>query len=173
MHEIRMRTLNEEKCAQRRRHPAISGPAETPADRNDALNLARNFGAAGLPTTLGWQVAPTLFRIRFLGSVGVFAGRLVIGETFDIIALAGALASIALSSCAGVFADLRAASAEDYVVNRLRTALKDALSRKSPARIRTKATGALVAGLQRYPNALASLVISHSAAKYMLGIGPF
>jgi ATP-binding cassette subfamily C protein len=173
MHEIRMRTLNDEKCAQRRRHPAISGPAETPADRNDALNLAGNFGAAGLRTTLCWQIARTLFRIGFSGSVAVFAGRLIIDETFDIIALAGALASIALSSCAGVFADLRAASAEDYVVNRLRTALKDALSRKSPARIRTKATGALVAGLQRYPNALASLVISHSAAKYMLGIGPF
>src|ERR1700676_1734692 len=45
--------------------------------------------------------------------------------------------------------------------------------RKSPARIRTKPAGELVAGPQRYPNALAGLVISHSAAKYMLGIGPF
>jgi ABC-type transport system involved in cytochrome bd biosynthesis fused ATPase/permease subunit len=173
MHEMRMRMSNHEKCAQRRRHPATSGSTETPADRNDALNLARNFGAAGLRTTLCWQIARTLFRIGFSGSVAVFAGRLIIDETFDMVALAGALASIALSSCAGVFADLRAASAENYVVDRLRTALKDALSRKSPARIHTKATGTLVAGLQRYPNALASLVISHSAAKYMLGIGPF
>ena len=42
----------------------------------------------------------------------------------------------------------------------------------SPVRIRTKPAGALVAGLQRYPDALAGLVISHSAAKSMLAIGP-
>ena len=42
----------------------------------------------------------------------------------------------------------------------------------SPVRIRTKPAGALVAGLQRYPGALAGLVISHSAAKSMLAIGP-
>ncbi|MGA7808672.1 ATP-binding cassette domain-containing protein, partial [Bradyrhizobium sp.] len=47
-----------------------------------------------------------------------------------------------------------------------------ALSRKQPAHIRSKAAGALVAGLQRYPDALASLVISHSAAKSMLAVGP-
>jgi ABC-type transport system involved in cytochrome bd biosynthesis fused ATPase/permease subunit len=136
------------------------------------LGLACNFGAAGLRATLGWQIARTLFRIGFAGSLAMFAGRLIEDGTFDMIALAGALAGLALSSCAGVVADLRAASAEDLVVDQLRTALQDALSRKSPARIRTKPAGAMVAGLQRYPNALASLVISHSTAKSMLGIGP-
>ena len=42
----------------------------------------------------------------------------------------------------------------------------------SPARLRTRPAGALVAGLQRYPNAVANLVISHGAAKSMLGFGP-
>jgi ABC-type transport system involved in cytochrome bd biosynthesis fused ATPase/permease subunit len=164
---------NDEKRTQRRRNPTTAtNLAETSTDRNDALGLARGFGAAGLRATLCWQIARSLFRIGFAGSLAVFAGRLIEDGTFDMIALAGALAGLAFSSCAGVFADLRAASAEHIVVNRLRAALEDALLRKSPARIRTKPVGALVAGLQRYPNALASLVISHSAAKSILGIGP-
>jgi ABC-type transport system involved in cytochrome bd biosynthesis fused ATPase/permease subunit len=168
-----MLILNDGKRTQRRWNQAATAQlAEPSTDCGDALGLACSFGAAGLRATLGWQIARTLFRVGFAGSLAVFAGRLIEDGTFDIIALAGALAGLALSSCAGVFADLRAARAEDLVVDRLRTALQDALSRKLPARIRTKPAGAMVAGLQRYPNALASLVISHSTAKSMLGIGP-
>jgi ABC-type transport system involved in cytochrome bd biosynthesis fused ATPase/permease subunit len=173
MHEMAMRISNTENCAQRRGSPATSGLAKILVERNDALNLARNFGAAGLRRTLCWQFARTLFRIGFSGSLAEFAGRLIIDGTFDMIALASALVCFAFSSSAGLFAELCAAKAEDFVVYRLRTALKDALLRQPPARIRTKPAGALVAGLQRYPNALAGLVVSHSAAKYMLGIGPF
>jgi ABC-type transport system involved in cytochrome bd biosynthesis fused ATPase/permease subunit len=168
-----MPILNDGRRTQRRCNQAAAAHlAEPSTDREDALGLACNFGAAGLRATLGWQIARTLFRIGFAGSLAVFAGRLIEDGTFDMIALVGALGGLALSSCAGVFSDLCAASAEDLVVDRLRTALQGALSRKSPARIRTKPAGALVAGLQRYPNALASLVISHSAAKSILGIGP-
>ncbi len=168
-----MRTSNDGKRTERSR----SGTAATPlqgnsTDRDRALGLACGFGAAGLRTTLGWQIARTLFRIGFAGSLAVFSGRLIEDANFDVIAMAGALACLALSTCAGVFADLAAASAEDNVVERLRTALQNALSLMSPVRIRTKPAGALVAGLQRYPGALAGLVISHSAAKSMLAIGP-
>ena len=173
MHEMRMRISNDEKRAQCLRNPATAiQPVETSTDRDYALGLARNLGSVGLRATLCWQIARAVFRIGFAGSLAVFAGRLIEDGTFDMLAMAGALAGLALSSCAGLFADLRAASAEDFVVNRLRAALQDVLSRKPPARIRTKPAGALVAGLQRYPGALASLVISHSAAKSMLGIGP-
>src|ERR1700680_3039428 len=158
-----MRISNDEKCAQRRRNPATSGLAETSTDRNGAFDLARNFGAAGLRTTLCWQIARTPFPIGFSGSLAVFAGRLILDGTFDMIALASALVCFAFSSSAGLFAELCAAKAEDFVACRLRTALKDAILRKSPARIRTKPAGELVAGLQRYPNAPASLVISTSA----------
>jgi ABC-type transport system involved in cytochrome bd biosynthesis fused ATPase/permease subunit len=172
-----MRISNDGKRAQRRWSPATAAHlARTSADRSNArkntLGLARSFGAAGLRTTLCWQIARTLFRIGFAGSLALFAGRLIADGTFDMIAMAGALVCLALSSCAGVFAELVAASAEDVVVGRLRTALRDALSRKSSTRIRTKPAGALVAGLQRYPNALASLAISNSAARSMLAISP-
>ena len=152
--------------------PTTAPLAETTPGGDHALGLARDFGAAGLRTTLCWQIARTLFRLGFAGSLAVFAGRLIEDANFDAIAMAGALACLALSSCAGVFADLAAANAENIVVECLRAALQDALSRKSPVRIRSKPAGALVAGLQRYPGALAGLVISHSAAKSMLAIGP-
>jgi ABC-type transport system involved in cytochrome bd biosynthesis fused ATPase/permease subunit len=125
-----------------------------------------------LRVTLCWQLARTVLRISFSGSLALFAGRIIADDTFDSMALAGAIACLGLSSCAGIVSDLRAASAEALVVDRLRTALQDTLSRMSRARIRAKPAGALIAGLQRYPNALANLVISHSAAKSMLGAGP-
>jgi ABC-type transport system involved in cytochrome bd biosynthesis fused ATPase/permease subunit len=168
-----MRISNDKNWAQRPGKPASAEPLpETSTDRNNALDLARKLGSVGLRAALGGQTARTLFRIGFSGALAVFAGRLIEDARFDMVALAGALGGLALSNGAGVFADLQAASAEDFVVNGLRTALQDALLQRSPARLRTKPAGALVAGLQRYPNALASLVISHSAAKSMLCIGP-
>jgi ABC-type transport system involved in cytochrome bd biosynthesis fused ATPase/permease subunit len=168
-----MRISNDGKPTRRRGSRATTALlAETKTSDDHALGLARDFGAAGLRATLCWQIARTLFRIGFAGSLAVFAGRLIEDANFDAIAMAGALACLALSTCAGVFADLAAANAENIVVECLRAALQDALSRKSPVRIRTKPAGALVAGLQRYPGALAGLVISHSAAKSMLAIGP-
>src|SRR6202171_4493930 len=138
MHEIVMRISNDEKYAQRRRNPATSGLAETSTNRNGAFDLARHFGAVGLRTTLCWQIARTLFRIGFSGSLAVFAGRLIVDSTSDVIALASALVCLAFASSAGLVAELCVAKAEDFVVCRLRTALKDALLRKSPARIRMK-----------------------------------
>ena len=168
-----MRISNDGKRTERRRNRTAAAPLQgNSTDRDHALGLARGFGAAGLRATLGWQIARTLFRIGFAGALAVFAGRLIEDGAFDVTAISGALACLALSACAGVFGDLAAASAEERVVDRLRAALQDALSLMSPVRIRTKPAGALVAGLQRYPGALAGLVISHSAAKSMLAIGP-
>jgi len=172
MQKIAMPIRHDEIYDPRHRNTATPEGAEISAGRDGALVLARNLGAAGLYATLCWQITRALFRIGFSGSLAVFTGRLIEDGTFDRIALASALVGLAGSSAGGLFADRRAASAEDGVVYRLRTVLKEAMLRKSPIGIRTRPTGVLVAGLQRYPNALASLVISHSAAKYMLGIGP-
>ena len=155
-----------------RRHADRARLTESSTSRDNALSLARDLGAARLRATLCLLIARTLLRIGFAGSLALFAGRLIEDATFDATAMAGALACLVLSGGAGMLADLVAASAEQRVVEGLRASLQDALSRMSPARIRTKPAGAMVAGLQRYPNALAGLVISHSAAKSMLGIAP-
>jgi len=173
MQKIRMQISNDGKRTKRRWDRATAAPlAEISTSGDPALALAHDFGAAGLRATLSWHIARTLFRVGFAGALALFAGRLIEDATFDMAAMAGTLACLALSAAAGIFADLAAAGAEDVVVDRLRAALQDALSRKSPVRLRTKPAGALVAGLQRYPGALAGLVISHSAAKSMLAIGP-
>lgn len=111
-------------------------------------------------------------RIGFIGSLAVFTGRLITQGTFDVIALAGGIAALAISGGAGFLADLHAARTEDLVAAGLQAALQDSLSRKSRALIHTRAAGALISGLQRHPTALSSLVISHSGAKFMLAIGP-
>jgi ATP-binding cassette subfamily C protein len=152
--------------------PKASAEAEASVDCGQSLGLARGFGTQELRATLCWQVARTVLRIGFSGSLALFAGRLIADNMFDSTALVAALVCLTLSACAGIFSDLRTASAEAMVVDRLQATLQDALSRISPARIRAKPAGALIAGLQRYPNALANLVISHSAAKSMLGAGP-
>jgi len=170
MHEITMQISNEGMRGRRRGNRAHL--AKNSTDRHNALSLARDFGAGPLRATLCWLIARSLFRIGFAGSLALFAGRLIEAATFDMAAMAGALVCLALSGGAGMLADLVAASAEQRVVEGLRASLQDALSLMPPAHIRTKPAGALVAGLQRYPNALASLAISHSAAKSMLGIGP-
>src|ERR1700736_111849 len=98
-----MRISSDGKRAQRRWSQATAARlARASADRNnarnDALGLARSFGAAGLRATLCWQIARTLFRIGFAGSLALFAGRLIADGTFDMSAMAGVLACLALSS---------------------------------------------------------------------------
>ncbi|CAN5273935.1 thiol reductant ABC exporter subunit CydD [soil metagenome] len=137
-----------------------------------AFALAHRFGAPGFRATLCWQIARTLLRIVFAGSLAAFAGRLIEAGSFDPAVLTIALVSLVLSAGAGLFADLQAASAEAELVDRVRASLQGALAGMSPARIRTRPAGELIAGLQRHPPALASLVISHSAAKALLGVGP-
>jgi ABC-type transport system involved in cytochrome bd biosynthesis fused ATPase/permease subunit len=169
-----MRISNDRNRAQRPWNPANAEPPPVAStDRDSALDLARKLGSAGMRAVLVGQTARTLFRIGFSGALALFAGLLIEAGRFDLIALAGALGGLALSSSASVFTDLRAANTENFVTNGLRIALQEALLQRSPTRLRTKPGGALVAGLQRYPNALASLVISHRAAKSMLSIGPF
>jgi ATP-binding cassette subfamily C protein len=156
----------------RRHDEATSMPTGVPQEAGGALGLAGALGTYGLRVTLLWQIARALFRLGLAASVAIFAGRLIETETFYQSALIASLITLALSSCAGFFSDARAARAETVVVDGLRTALQGALAQMSPARVRSRPAGQLIAGLQRHPERLASLVVSHAAAKSMLAIGP-
>jgi ABC-type transport system involved in cytochrome bd biosynthesis fused ATPase/permease subunit len=170
MQQLPMRKFEDETPSWR--NPAIATGTKVGGDDRSALGFARNSGAAGLRAVLCWQIARALLRIGFAGSLALFAAGLIADGIFTTMALAGALTCLALAGGSGVFADLAAASAEQEVTERLRAALREALSRMPPARTREKAAGALIAGLQRFPGAVAGLVISHHAAKSMLAIGP-
>ena len=161
MHEGQMRVSKDAKRSRRREN---GDPA--------ALGLARDLASPGLRATLVWQIVRSLFRLSFAGLMAIFAGQMIADGTFAAAALAGAIVSVAAASCAGYLGDLRAARAERDVVDALRTALRGVLAQMAPARVRLRQAGALIAGLQCYPEALASLVIGYAAARSMLGIGP-
>ena len=160
MHEGQMRVTKDAKRSGRREN---GDPA--------TLGLARDLASPGLRATLVWQIVRSLFRLSFAGLMAIFAGQMIADGTFTAAALAGAIVSLVAAGGAGYLGDLRAAGAERDVVDALRTALRGALAQMPPARVRSQA-GALIAGLQRHPEALASLVTGDAAARSMLGIGP-
>jgi ABC-type transport system involved in cytochrome bd biosynthesis fused ATPase/permease subunit len=144
---------------------------ESPAYDN-ARELARNLGAAGLRATLAWQIARTLFRLGFAAALAALAGRMIEGGTFIMPALAGALGALVLAGAAGLLADRSGARAEVELGNGLRATLQIALAAMPPLRLRTRPAGSLIAGLQRHPDALAALAIGQAAARTMMGVGP-
>lgn len=156
------------------RHSSLqpSFAAENAPETGGALGHARELGKSGLYKTLTWQIARTLFRLSFAASLAIFAGRMIEKGDFSAPAFVAAIITLALSAGAGGLADLQTADAETVVADGLRTALRGALVRMSPARARSRPAGQLIAGLQRHPDRLASLTICHSAAKSMLAIGP-
>ena len=142
------------------------------SDSKSAFALARKFGAAGLRATMCWQSAQQLLRLGFAASLAVLVGRMIEDGTLVPMALAGAVICLVLSGLAGLLADWRAARAEKDLAHRLNELLQIRLSKMLLARIRARPAGALIAGLQRHPGALASLAIGHSAARSMLAVAP-
>ncbi len=137
-----------------------------------ALPLARGLGAAGLRTTLVWQILRMVCRLGFAASMAIFAGEMIESGILEPFALAGALAGLLLSAGAGLLGELQAARSEAELVAKLRRKFEAALADMPAARIHTRPAGALIAGLVRHPPALAGLVIGHAAARSMLVFSP-
>ncbi len=135
--------------------------------------LAEAISAHGRHMTLAWQTARAVFRLGFAACLALFAGRLIEAGTFAETALVGAVLCVVLSGLAGMLAELEAARTETTVANGLRSALRGSLVEMSPAQARSRPAGELIAGQQRHPERLASLVVSHATARSMMGIGPF
>ena len=137
-----------------------------------AFGCARELGKSGRRIALAWQIVRTLSRLGFAASLAIFAGRMIEAGDFSAPAFIAAVITLALSAGAGCAADFQAAAAETEVANALRSTLSGALSNMSPARAHSRPAGQLIAGLQRHPDRLASLTVTHAAAKSMLAIGP-
>lgn len=146
--------------------------AAAPSSNTAAIALARQLGARSLRITLAWQVMRMMCRLGFAAAMAVFAGEMIEGGSFVWPALVGAIAGLILSAGAGYGADMQTADAEAALANALRQRLKDSLATMPPPQIATRPAGALIAGLQRHPPALAGLIIGHAAARAMLAVGP-
>jgi ABC-type transport system involved in cytochrome bd biosynthesis fused ATPase/permease subunit len=137
-----------------------------------ALELARRIGSSGLRAAAGWQVLRALSRLVFAATISVLIGGAIVDANLDLLALAVAVCALASSTVAGFFAELQIARAETLVADGMRARVEISLATMSPARLRERPTGALIAGVQRHPEALAALVVSHAVARLMLGTGP-
>ncbi|MGN1285392.1 MAG: ATP-binding cassette domain-containing protein, partial [Bradyrhizobium sp.] len=81
-------------------------------------------------------------------------------------------ATLLLAAIFGFLADRRQAAAEFLVAQGLRENAREKLAAMPARAVQALPAGALIAGLQRYPEALAALVVGHRAAALMLGIVP-
>lgn len=154
--------------------PAKAADSDTasPSPHTTADSLARDLGNPALRVVLVWQSLRTLCRLGFAAAIAVFAGELIESGIFSWPAFAGAIAGLILSSGAGYYADTKTAIAEAALTGSLRQRLENSLTAMPAARLATRPAGALIAGLQRHPPALASLIISHAAARVMLAFAP-
>lgn len=144
--------------------PGAPAPGKT-------LCVARGLAAPGLRCALALQAARAVLRLAFVGLAAMFVGRMISGNASWLL-LGAALVSLILGSVVGLVADRAVANTELKVANGLLESVHRALAAALPGDIQAKPLGALIAGLQRYPQAVAGLAVGHRLASTMLGLGP-
>ncbi|MFE0016828.1 ATP-binding cassette domain-containing protein [Mesorhizobium sp. NPDC059054] len=136
------------------------------------LTLARSLAAGGLRGMLLLQILRTALRLVFAGALAIFAGVMIEAGVVSIPVVVVGLATLLLTALVGLFADRQQAVAEFSVAQGLRESVREKLAAMPARAVQTLPAGALIAGLQRYPEALSALVVGHRAAALMLGIVP-
>ncbi|OBQ75273.1 ABC transporter transmembrane domain-containing protein [Mesorhizobium erdmanii] len=154
----------------RDKHPTAVANSEalTPGR---TLCVAHGLVAPGLRSALALQAARAVLRLAMIGLAAIFVGEMISGRA-NWPMLGAALASLILGSLIGLVADRAIANTELKVANGLLEAVRGALAAASPGDIQAMPLGTLIAGLQRYPQAVAGLAVGHRLASIMLGLGP-
>lgn len=137
-----------------------------------ALERAQIQGAAGLRLLLAWQIGRTALRLGAAGCMALLFGRLVMGQEMASWLAAAVLFLLCLAAWAGLMADHAQASAEARVSIAIRQAVSERLQALPAGLLRSLPAGGLTVAVQRYPEAVASLVIGHRAAGVMMAAGP-
>ncbi|MGG6896936.1 ATP-binding cassette domain-containing protein [Rhizobium sp. BR 315] len=141
-------------------------------DKIDALALARDGAKTSLRAVFAVQVARLVLRLGFSATAAMVAGRLVMDLGVDPWLPILAIGLLACSSIAGLLGDRMQARAETTIATGLRDVARTSLNAMSPRQLNLLPIGTLVVAMQRYPEAVASLVIGHRMASMMMGIGP-
>lgn len=136
------------------------------------LAKARSLAVGGLRATLLLQISRTALRLVFAGALAIFAGLMIEAGTVSVEAVTIGLAALSLAALAGFLVDRQQAVAEFSVAEGLRESVQEKLAAMPARTIQALPAGALIAGLQRYPEALAALVVGHRTAALMLGVVP-
>jgi ATP-binding cassette subfamily C protein len=118
------------------------------------------------------QVARMALRLGFTACLALLVGRWIIGAAPDLVVLAILSLFLVATTGAGFLADGAEARAEAEVATALRRRAGERLSVMPARAAQAVPVGELVSGLQRHPDALATLVIGHRVARMAMGIGP-
>lgn len=137
-----------------------------------ALTLARRAARVGLSRIHGFQALRCAVTLGLAVALARLAGTLI--ETGGLDGLALGLAGACLVAGAGLASAIEARSAA--LEAEVAVALLDAAEARlagMPARAAADLPrGAVIAGLQRHPGALARLVVGHATARRMMALGP-
>lgn len=145
--------------------PTSAAPGST------ALCQARTFAAPGLRAAIALQMVRTVLRLAFTGLSAIFVGEMITGDA-NLPLLGAALATLILVSTIGLLTDRAVANTELKVADGLLGTARSGLAAAQSRDIQAMPLGTLIAGLQRYPQAVASLAVGHRLASVMLGLGP-
>lgn len=133
---------------------------------------ALRLGAKGCRTAFALHLARVVLRLALVASLAVLAGRMIGQGEMPAVAIIGVMLFLCLAGLSGLMADRCVARAEAEVVDGLRHSIFTALGTMETENLSSQPAGGLIAGLQRYPEALAGLVVGHRVARLMLGLGP-
>ncbi len=140
--------------------------------RESTLELARRLGSRHLRQSLAIQVIRTASRLCFSGLLALLVAQLIMGVSaseWTPLAICGLLG---LMTVAGLAADRSQARGETHVAGGLREFARNRIA-VTPARlVQALPAGRFIVSMQRHPQAVATLVISHQVATLMMAIGP-
>ncbi|MCE7028049.1 ABC transporter transmembrane domain-containing protein [Jiella avicenniae] len=114
----------------------------------------------------------TTGRLGFAAGLALTAGRMIEAGTLEPAPLAGAFGALLVGGAAGWVAARRAARAEAGVAAAVLSQAEARLCEMPVRDLAGRPRGALVAGIQRHPGALARLVVSHAGARRTMALGP-
>lgn len=137
-----------------------------------ALNVARSAARPWLRRVIAMQILRLCLRLGFSVLAAICVGRLVMGLDVDVWLVGFTLLCLLAASTATWLGEDQQARAEMQVTYAIRSAFLNRLGHLQARQISSNATGTWVVAMQRYPDALAALVIGHRAASQMMGLAP-
>ncbi|MFD6319525.1 ATP-binding cassette domain-containing protein [Methylorubrum thiocyanatum] len=150
-------------------------PGSTPGDNPlepAALVLARGAARAGLSRLHALQALRCAAALGLAVALARLAGTLIETGELDGIALGLAGACLLAGAGLGSLIEARSAALEAAVAVALVDAAEARLAAMPARAAGDLPRGAVIAGLQRHPGALARLVVGHAAARRMMALGP-
>ena len=136
------------------------------------LAMAERCGAEPRRRVLLWQGLRSLMRLAASAALALCVGRWIMGIEPSAAAFGVLAAALLGAAGAGLMAEGGEARGEAKVATALRRRVGEDLIAMPGRAVGTISPGALVAGLQRHPDALATLVVGHRVARNMTVVGP-